>query len=111
MHADDVVAAGDEAFGTDRLVTLGAEETLLMPRTPLVLVLPHRRLEGLSTAVTARRKLLVKAIRAEYCLFLRREGSVGQRGLTLHAHETSFMPVAVLEGEVLRRMRNSKTPS
>ncbi len=83
LDADNGVAARYEALRADGLFAFGAQEALLMPGATLVLVLPHCRLEGLSTAVATSSKFLIETVWAEDGLLLGREGAVGERILAV----------------------------
>lgn len=103
LDADDGVATGNEALGANRLFALGTSEALLVPGTPLVLVLAHRRLERLAAAVATSRELLVEAVRAEDGVVPRGKGPVRKRALALHADEAGLVPMTVLEREILQK--------
>ncbi len=59
-HADNLVFAGNEALGANRLLALHTDEALLVPLLASVLVLAHTGLENtLATVATGGEALIV----------------------------------------------------
>lgn len=100
-HTNYLVLAGDKALGADGLSALHANKAFLMPLLSAVLVFAHARLENALATVTTRREALVVAVGAVELILFGGEGPVCKRSAAGRALEALFVPVALLEGEVL----------
>lgn len=100
-HTDDPLVTGHETLVANRVLTLKASETLVMPVGSFIFKFLHTSTERLVAAVTARGKVVVVAVGAVDLFILGGERLVDQRQLAGAALEAELMPVPLFVRQVL----------